>query len=352
MGIPPHVVSPPETGFTKVLKGFEILVAPAVLAEIISRFFHSPEWIQAGSALITFGVCALIVYKGYLRAATRYLGALLTLFLAIVLVVVLIRHKTSDPVAVWGERIIPIVDQCKDSDICIADAFSSEHLAVPSDLTSDLRAAGILMQNQHVKDMVYRDFGITDSFYGTGLSQPNFDKNNYGAARIPEFLSPNYADTITSVWTWKLQPKEDNLNKKLSEILKTLPPLVARSLPSGTHNFLQYINENFKQHLSLNDSVPIVIRFAQIPANRYSGCMGRPEARRVFASHLGELLGMDMTVEEAASFSGYLFTPGEAEQTIFIWVFIPSTQSEVVPATWGAVMPRFRTWISDPKTCH
>ena len=339
-----------ETGFARFLRALEVLVGPAVLADIVMRLFHLPDWVQAGVATLTCLVCATVMYKGYLKFLTKYLGGLLSVLLAAALIFEVVSNRNKDPMVGWERQIAPVLEKCGSSDPCIANALTSIRSPNPGDLSSDLLAAKSLLQNDNVKNMLYTNFGITDSFYGTGFSQPN-GGTNYWDARIPEYLIPNFSDKINRVWTWKLQPEEDFLNMKLSDVLKNVPPLVPRSLSNGSPNFLRYIEDHFKKNLLLNDSSPVVVRFAQMPASQYSDCMGRQNARRVFASHLGEILGMDMTIGEAVSYSGHLVKQKQTEQVTFIWVFIPSTPDEVVPANWSSLLPKVQTWVAEPKAC-
>lgn len=338
-----------ESGFAKFLKALEVLVGPAVLADIVSRVFNAPGWAQAGAAALTCGVCAVVLYKGYLKFLTKHLGGLLSILLAIALIFEVASNIHKDPMLSWERRIMPILDKCN-SDSCIADTLSSDQSPVPGDLSNDLIEGRILLKNQKVAKMLKVNFGISSAFYGTGFSQPN-GATNYWAARVPEYLTPNYAETINRVWTWELQPEQDYLNKKLSEIFRDVTPLAKRTIPKGAPNFLRYLNDNFTNELRLDDSKPVVVRFAQMPDHAYSGCMGRQEARRVFASHLGEILGMDMTVAEAVSYSGNLVEPARSEQATFIWVFIPSAEAEVVPANWSSIIPSLKSWLDEPKTC-
>jgi hypothetical protein len=51
------------------------------------------------------------------------------------------------------------------------------------------------------------------------------------------------------------------------------------------------------------------------------------------------------------SYSGHLVKQKQTEQVTFIWVFIPSTPDEVVPANWSSLLPKVKTWVAEPKAC-
>jgi hypothetical protein len=112
-----------------------------------------------------------------------------------------------------------------------------------------------------------------------------------------------------------------------------------------------YCNKDTKQllpriesSLSLNNKVPTVIRFGQLTENEYSGGIGRKEAKRVFASHLGAV--WKMTIQDATRYSGYSVTPSTSnEKKLFVWIFIPSDAVEVVPATWSEIIPQLNGWM-------
>ena len=92
--------------------------------------------------------------------------------------------------------------------------------------------------------------------------------------------------------------------------------------------------------------VPPVIRFAKFPAAGYKNTVGRPDAVRVFASNLAEV--WDLPLQDAARLSGYTLDAASPEgDTFFIWVFVPTHQREVVPATWGRVLDNLPAWLKE-----
>ena len=54
-----------------------------------------------------------------------------------------------------------------------------------------------------------------------------------------------------------------------------------------------------------------------------------------------------MKVRDAADQSG---CPWKNGATFFIWVFLPSSKDEVVPATWGDLLRGAPTWLAELET--
>jgi hypothetical protein len=102
-----------------------------------------------------------------------------------------------------------------------------------------------------------------------------------------------------------------------------------------------------------NDPRPILVRFAVIDpqTTKYSGCLGRPNATRVFMSNLREL--EPDTVHNAAIGTGYVRPPNidKTGLKMFIWVYAPPEEDQAVKATWGNVLAHFGTWIADHSAC-
>ena len=97
-----------------------------------------------------------------------------------------------------------------------------------------------------------------------------------------------------------------------------------------------------------NDFAQLLVRFALFDPskNTYSGCLGRPDATRVFMSSLGELA--NKTVAAASNSTGYIQPEkmDEPGQTLFIWVYAPTVEDQAVRATWGNVLANFGSWIT------
>lgn len=246
----------------------------------------------------------------------------------------------------WRDKIYKSVRNCGQDDICIASVLSenpfpnSNSKNTGEKLTNDLRAGTYLMQNESIKTMLDNRLGIKPNFLGTGFTLP-LDADNYKFARVPEYLLPNLNDTDSGIWTWIIDPKE-----LVSD--ETLKHLVQNRVPHKGTDIKNYLS-NIEKRFNLEESMPAVVRISQFPLKKYERTLGRPGAKRVFAINLGSVWNME--IKDVARLSGHVITPvkaGEKEdekELLFIWVFLPSHTENVVPATWGEIMPRIKDWM-------
>ena len=212
-------------------------------------------------------------------------------------------------------------------------------------LRLDQAMADVLMSYECARSLLTIRFGIRENFLGTGLSMP-LGMDKYAAAQVHEYLVPNHQDSHDGVWTWKLKPLGSDHRKKVKDILageskERVPPTTG-----DMEQFERQLKEDILPRIQEKScKKPPVIRFAKFPSIYYKGTIGRPIARRVFASNLAEV--WDLTLEEAALQSGYNVAgdPKEGE-LFFMWVYVPDYPSEVVPATWGEVFKRIPEWLS------
>jgi hypothetical protein len=216
-------------------------------------------------------------------------------------------------------------------------------------LRHDQAVADVLLADGGVRFLLWWRLGIDKQFLGTGLSRPGGD-HDYSTATVHEYLIRNYRDSYQAVWTWQLQPVAPHLLKPVRQILAgdgdqkvgRIPPTLDR-----TGTFEESLTSVILPHLKSRSAImPPVIRFAKFPASRYENTVGRPGARRVFASNLAEV--WDLPLQEAARLSGYTFgTASPKGDAFFIWVFVPAQESEVVPATWGQVLDNLAAWLKE-----
>jgi hypothetical protein len=216
-------------------------------------------------------------------------------------------------------------------------------------LRHDQAIANELLGYGGVRFVLRRRFGIDQEFLGTGLSKPGGDRG-YSTASVHEYLIRNYRDTHEAVWTWQLQPIAPHLLKPVRQILAgegdkklgRVPPVLDR-----TGTFEESLTSLILPRIKAREAnMPPVIRFAKFPAAGYKNTVGRPGAVRVFASNLAEV--WDLPLQEAARLSGYTLGATSPEgDTFFIWVFVPTQQSEVVPATWGRVLDNLPAWLKE-----
>ena len=128
----------------------------------------------------------------------------------------------------------------------------------------------------------------------------------------------------------------------LKEILLNTPP---ENHADFADNWKSWIE---KDHLGADDPHPALVRFALLDLSKvkYSGCLGRLDATRVFMNNLGEV--DEKTIEKAATSSGYTVTAKADEPNVklFVWVYAPTATGIVYSATWKNVLMKFSEWVT------
>ena len=261
----------------------------------------------------------------------------------------------------WQREIFTALDKCRgvpaSADACMAHELATrQHPAMEgsgfdprADLAFDLRAGSVLRQHPHLNNKLWDWLGVGDRFLGTGFSQPHLSRD-YAAARIPEVLIPNFSDSHESVWTWVLEPVATNLSRTVAEVIYETEPMQATSA-QRLRDFGPFRKEIRHRITTFNDSRPPVIRFVPITREKYSGCLGKPERLRVFASRLGPVI--NMTLGDATQFSGYVVKPEDVKSDLklYVMVFVPSQPDDIVSPTWREIVSRLEGWLREPKTC-
>jgi len=213
------------------------------------------------------------------------------------------------------------------------------------DLASNVMAGDLMLANDVTKSVLWDRLSVGEKFLGNGFSVPiGADPDE---ARVPEYLVPNYNDKSHHIWRWDLN-YGDELDQK--PILKwNLEELLLKVPPSSGAEFKKKWDEWIKDHVS-DEHAPVLVRFA-LREPPTSGCLGRPDAKRVFMSKLVELA--PKTVSAAAQSTGYTkpIKAGEPGQKLFIWVYAPEEGEQVKRANWENVLANFGTWIKE-KPCE
>jgi hypothetical protein len=242
----------------------------------------------------------------------------------------------------------PKNDACKASAMAsLADDVAAKNDYPGESLFADQVLGEILRSSPEAMSLLRKYYGVKeDGFLGTGLSEPSKQKD-FAAERIPEYLVPNYPDTHEGVLVWKLDPILKYADKNLYETLKTLPPI---NSAAADKEQLKEMRATLNQRLAWGSSNPAVVRFAQIPRGKYSGCLGRIEAHEVFANHLGLIKASGLTVEEATRMSGFPFNPG-ANDELYVFIFIPYREDELNEATWSYLVKHVRSEMDKPSPC-
>lgn len=333
--------------FVLALELLSGLSAPPSLAYMIFRTLNvtdSTAYLLSFLIVIASSAILLFVFgRKYLRLLLLMLLSAVCVALAIALGLTL--YYRTDPWSEWEKKLSNGVNKCQRTDYpCLVAALEQPHPPPDSKLLiarleSDLRAGAIIMKHDALREMLNTRLGIKDTFTGTGFAQPAGEDKDYSAARIPEYLVPNYKETSKGVWTWQFDPLDPRLERTLEQVVKETPP-------SLNVDDLKKILPNLETRFDLNNKQPAVVRVNQFTADDYSHQLGRTAANRVFVIHMGMV--WKMKVKEIARYSGRTLTlpsDNKKQQAFFIWIFLPDDPAEAVPATWGEILPRLSEWI-------
>ncbi len=252
------------------------------------------------------------------------------------------KAKEKEDLAEKAKNHAQKVDAERALALCMANALDPVLYKEPRP-ASDQVSGQLMLADDNARAVLGDRLSVGDKFLGSGFSLPS-GQNDPAVARVPEYFVPNLRDDSNHVWVWKLehskvQDQKPIMERKLLEILQTFDP--------SNHPDFKANWGWLKQHLQPNDSLPVLVRFALMDPQkvRYSGCLGRPDATRVFMSNLGELASK--TVREAAQSTGYNRPEKSDERgmTFFIWVYAPTEEDQAVRATWGSVLTNFSGWV-------
>ncbi len=185
-------------------------------------------------------------------------------------------------------------------------------------------------------DLLYDDLGILrETFTGTGISSPFFGaSNNFNPARsvgLTEYWAPNKKDSDVAVITCTIdRPSATAMNMTVSTLIGANKKTVR-----SRKNNVSCLNQPAIQQAvraMRNHEQPTLFRCSKFPKKYYSGSVGRKEAKGVFFSALEDVI--NLPVGKACTKTGQKINNTAEEQTLFIWIMIPSTPIEAVPATW------------------
>jgi len=332
------------------LSGLVATLGSIVSVLILGKIKDWPTLIISLLALffIVVWVVAWLGKKFFARRLTMIL-TLLCFSLATALTWVCVIHWYGDRWRRWNRDVLSSIEDCSsDNERCIANAFKhaypeSEFSSAPllGKLNNDLKAGSYFLQDEKIQAMLKTRLGIGARFLGTGFSQP-LNSAEYEEARIPEYLCPNSSEAEDNVITWELDPSDEYLDWTLEEIVegkKTVKKIIDgkevtfESQPINSKAKRDGLLSKIEGKLDVSAKEPAVVRFQQLHAS--SGKVGRPNAVRVFFSHLGSV--WKMKLQDAARFSGYSLDPNE-QKKFFIWVYLPRHPHEVVPATWKNIV--------------
>jgi hypothetical protein len=384
--------------YVEILEFFRSIVAPPTLVELLTHILTENKMIVAVATGLALMAAVALRLSGRLRpdsnagnADTRRilfttLPWILTGALVFVLVFVVspLRARKQENLLAkswldWQKEVEAAAGQCRKYNRCLSDKKCSKdktrlnesldadssclsnkmqpvlqnrpHLKHETDVTGlagDLLAGQLLLANDNTRAILNERLSTGGRFIGTGLAEPTGD-NTITAARTAEFFVPNLGEKSTHVWAWELNRQQTMgnasiLDVPLLDVLRTTPTVNAADF-AGSWNYIA-------QHLHTRNALQPLVRFGLLRHEQYSGCLGRPNATRVFTVALGDVA--DKPLQEAARISGYA-VPAKGDEPdikLFVWVYAPTDAGQAVSATWANVLENFGSWIKDEPCKH
>lgn len=343
---PPPTSGDAAANREKVIKALTLVsyaLVPASVLNYLGQLFFPLQFatlyltpLDVAAFIIT--LLLLLILKLPWTSVRSFLPQLPYLILILVLLLPLLKGANlwpiTDPVK-WSRDLIgslpkrcPPQKNSYATDPCIVEQLETFKPTFQPRLVDDLRIGDTLISDQRMMSVLDRYYGIKKDFLGSGLSLPDAAVDRYYLSRIPEYWIENLPDSAETVWTWILElPDNAVMSQPLQHFLENTPPQTARKKP-----FAQSVRED-TANLALTSDAPVLIRFAQFPGE-YSGYVGPKDAKLVFASHYGEIQRLGLTLSEAASFSGRSITHHSPHDKVYIWVIFPTSNRDVIPATW------------------
>jgi hypothetical protein len=371
---PPPGEGAPLPWHTKPLELARELAGLPTLVTVVASFFTESQRVLAIWALCALLIAVALRFLPSISKAKSIslvlpwlVTALLAMTLVLVLVVVPYRAEKQKTLLAkswldWQTSLELSAAKCRKSttpESCLSTELAdvlenrpkSAHAAAK--LASAMIAGQVLLANQTIHEVLQKRLSVDERFIGAGNSEP-IQHNNATAAMVPEYFVPNLRNEAPYVWVWELNlglPLNGSplVDQKLMDVLLKVP---AHPRPDGqdfAQNWTDWIED---KHLVSSD-VPALIRFAVLdPTNTHndkgrqpmpSGCLGRPDATRVFMNRLGVV--KDETLATAIKDSGYTLRPDDPDARLFIWIYVPTQTGEVTRATWENVLVNLTTWI-------
>jgi hypothetical protein len=252
----------------------------------------------------------------------------------------------------WREQIHEIlsVEPVTDSALIRALRIMKPSLPDPHTeaeaLRMDQAMADVVLSYDDVKKILADQFGIRQEFLGTGMSKP-LGSTPYSLASVHEYFVENHLDTHDHVWLWKITRPGRFFSHSLQSFIagEKGQRVAPDNREKKTTNFDDDLSEILLRIKNKDHPFPPMIRFARFDQLRYKGTLGRPTANRVFTSNLTEV--WDLTIQQAAEKSGYMYKDGG--DTLFIWVYVPFHSNEFTPATWRHVLAYLPEWLENKE---
>jgi len=365
---PPNItqLQPKSDWHRKILDACVVLAGPPALITVTASFFTDNQRIvEVCTAIGLLIAIGLMFFPRLLRKNSIMVALpwLVTAVLAIILVLVVSpnRARKQDRLLASSwlsyqkdlEKAAALCKKVGDAK-CLAEKLRPvleqrpqppRGSEIPS-LASDLLAGQLMLANDNIRGVLSTRIGVGDRFLGSGFAEP-VQSTDSTAARVSEYFVPNLSDSAPLVWLWKLDPYKSLggkliADRKLKEVLLNIQP---NNHADFAENWKKWIE---KDHLGPDDPHPALVRFAllDLTKKKYSGCLGRPDATRVFMMNLGEVA--EKTVADAATSSGFA-VPARSDESgvkLFVWVYAPTGTGVVYHATWNNVLTKFSDWVT------
>lgn len=305
--------------------------------------------------ILLFGLAYLLRRRPWSELVHERLALGAATLGAVAALVFLLGPKSTDETwNAWRGEVSTTLELCpeaEDGAICLSRALST-HPAPdldgdpngPADVFfSQVELGQNLRRIPRASDLLWDEFGIdSEEFIGTGYSVPHATdggERSYADARQREFFVDNLCadmiDTqrcpteVDTIWTWRLTPAQASqwLDRPLRALLNSEAPADHRS------SWLR----------ARSNEAALNVRFARFNPDYYTGTLGRPDASLVF---IAAYPPGNLTLREALLETGSaaLAEPGEANETLFIWVYAP--EQRLAPATWGTVFDSLRRHVA------
>jgi hypothetical protein len=323
--------------------------------------------VRITAALSILAVILTVVWGKYLaetnfvrnsRALNRITAPwVIALALCTMLVGVFLRQyhvdKFSPDIGEVAEGFNFRIFWCRHNRTCLAKAvtrLSSEYVKRSNllfdDFTSDVELGSIIHTSNKATDFLHDLYGIDDTFLGTAVSIPA-GNHDYWSTRLPEYLIPNYPASHQGILIWRLEPQVVEQDRILDDVIRNQEPWKG----GGTAHDLAALRQTMLGRLGLNEPLPAVVRFAQLSDSDYHGCLGLPERREVFASHLGFIANQKLNIREGSTLSGYSLKEDWGDKKLYVFVFIPAHPKEINAPTWRYVTHHAEAALANPSPC-
>jgi len=271
----------------------------------------------------------------------------------------------ADPFQSWKEAVASFLGTCLGPDpqaykgcnalarSCLSEAFALYEPPLPYDnpaqrFQAEMWAGRVFLSidSPRVSDLLYDCVGIdAGMFSGSGHPipwAPTAEGRSYARDRGREYVAPNMEETVDSLWTWELAPTNENLDRRIGEIVEdpATPPL------AGADALEAALPELRRKLADPEEPLPPVTRLTITAFHGpFPGRVAPPARVRAFFFDLRD--GTSMSLRQAARASGFdLQEPDPiGEKKLYFWLFNPEAPGDLVRITWGSLFQDLPVWL-------